>query len=76
MIGQVSHIFNVGHRIGLAITSSNFPRFSVNPNTGLPLTESTAWPVYRANQRVYVGARGCATAVNLPTVDMSEVPQA
>ncbi len=26
--------FNKGHRIGLHVSSSNFPRFEVNPNTG------------------------------------------
>ena len=76
MVGQVAHVFNVGHQIGLTITSSNFPRFSANPNTGLPLTESTAWPVHTAKQRVYMGAQGFATAVNLPTVDMGELPRA
>ena len=29
-----SIIFNQGHRIRLAISSSNYPRFDVNPNTG------------------------------------------
>lgn len=27
-------IFNRGHRIGLHVSSSNYPRFEVNPNTG------------------------------------------
>lgn len=27
-------IFNRGHRIGLQISSSNYPRFEINPNTG------------------------------------------
>lgn len=27
-------VFNKGHRIGLQISSSNYPRFEVNPNTG------------------------------------------
>jgi hypothetical protein len=29
-----SIIFNKGHRIRLALSSSNYPRFDVNPNTG------------------------------------------
>jgi hypothetical protein len=29
-----SIIFNTGHRIRLAVSSSNYPRFDVNPNTG------------------------------------------
>ena len=29
--------FKAGHRIRIDISSSNFPRFDVNPNTGVPL---------------------------------------
>lgn len=32
-----SNVFASGHRIRLDISSSNFPRFDVNPNTGAPL---------------------------------------
>jgi hypothetical protein len=32
-----SNVFTAGHRIRLDISSSNFPRFDVNPNTGEPL---------------------------------------
>ena len=32
-----SNVFKAGHRIRLDISSSNFPRFDVNPNTGEPL---------------------------------------
>ena len=32
-----SNFFKAGHRIRLDISSSNFPRFDVNPNTGEPL---------------------------------------
>lgn len=31
---STSWIFDRGHRIGLQVSSSNFPRFEVNPNTG------------------------------------------
>ncbi len=37
---STSMVFNKGHRIRIAITSSNYPRFDVNPNTGWP-----AWPM-------------------------------
>ena len=33
----ISNRFAKGHRIRLDISSSNFPRFDVNPNTGEPL---------------------------------------
>lgn len=32
-----SNLFQAGHRIRLDISSSNFPRFDVNPNSGEPL---------------------------------------
>ena len=32
-----SNLFKAGHRIRIDISSSNFPRFDVNPNTGEPL---------------------------------------
>lgn len=33
----VANLFASGHRIRLDVSSSNFPRFDVNPNTGEPL---------------------------------------
>ena len=35
----ISNLFARGHRIRLDISSSNFPRFDVNSNTGGPLGE-------------------------------------
>ncbi len=32
-----SNVFKKGHRIRLDTSSSNYPRFDVNPNTGDPL---------------------------------------
>ena len=37
---STSNIFNKGHRIRATITSSNYPRFDVNPGTGLPPTDA------------------------------------
>lgn len=34
-----SNVFKKGHRLRVEISSSNFPRFDVNPNTGEPLNE-------------------------------------
>ena len=34
-----SNVFKKGHRIRVDISSSNFPRFDVNPNTGEPLNQ-------------------------------------
>lgn len=35
-----SLLFAKGHRIRVDISSSNFPRFDVNPNTGEPLNQN------------------------------------
>jgi len=39
---STSIIFNQGHRIRATITSSNYPRFDVNPGTGEPWSDSGA----------------------------------
>ncbi len=33
-LGPIANLFAVGHRIRLDVSSSNFPKFDVNPNTG------------------------------------------
>ncbi len=33
-LGPISWIFNTNHKIGLQLSSSNFPRFEINPNNG------------------------------------------
>jgi predicted acyl esterase len=33
---STAYQFNVGHRIRIAVSSSNYPRFAANPNTGAP----------------------------------------
>ena len=38
-----SLVFARGHRIRLDISSSNFPRFDINPNTGEPLNANRRW---------------------------------
>lgn len=47
----IGNIFKAGHRIRLDISSSNFPRFDVNPNTSEPLGMSNRLQV--ADQTVY-----------------------
>jgi putative CocE/NonD family hydrolase len=38
-----SNLFKKGHRIRVDVSSSNFPRFDVNPNTGEPLNDNRRW---------------------------------
>ncbi|MBV9142226.1 MAG: CocE/NonD family hydrolase [Pseudonocardiales bacterium] len=44
-VWPTSNLFRVGHRIRLEISSSDFPQFDPNPNTGSWLGESTATQV-------------------------------
>jgi hypothetical protein len=39
--GVTSNVFRAGHRVRLEISSSNFPRFDRNPNTGRPIADET-----------------------------------
>jgi putative CocE/NonD family hydrolase len=38
-------VFQRRHKIRLDVSSSNFPRFDVNPNTGEPLNENRRWRI-------------------------------
>jgi hypothetical protein len=49
--GPASNAFLKGHRIRVEISSSNFPRFDRNPNTGTPIASETR--LLRASQTIY-----------------------
>ncbi len=49
---DLAHTFQPGHRLRLEITSSNFPRFDRNTNTGHELGADGAGDVLRADQRI------------------------
>lgn len=48
-----SNVFKRGHRIRVDVTSSNFPRWDRNPNTGHSLVEDTEKEFQIAEQRVF-----------------------
>jgi putative CocE/NonD family hydrolase len=50
-----SLVFQKGHRIRVDISSSNFPRFDVNPNTGEPLNNNRRVQV--ADNTIYLDAK-------------------
>jgi predicted acyl esterase len=58
-----------GHKIAVHVTSSNSPRFEVNPNNGAPPGDSSS-PARLANNTVY-HERGRASVVVLPVLDYS-----
>ena len=62
------NLFKAGHRIRLDISSSNFPRYDVNPNTGEP--EGRAMLRRIATNRVYVDAAR-PSHLDLPVVPLA-----
>ncbi len=60
-----ANVFKPGHRIRVDITSSNFPQFDRNPNTGLPLGSSAEVRV--ARQTIHHGGSQ-ASHIVLPVV--------
>jgi hypothetical protein len=53
--GVTGNVFQKGHRIRMEISSSNFPRFDRNPNTGELVAEATE--PRKASQTIYHDAR-------------------
>ncbi|EDQ84487.1 uncharacterized protein MONBRDRAFT_39252 [Monosiga brevicollis MX1] len=67
-----AYIFAKGHRLRLVVSSSNYPRFSANPNNGLPLDQSG--PILAANNTIYFGG-DTPSAVELPVVSAEQIPR-
>jgi predicted acyl esterase len=64
-MGNVSQLFRRGHRIRIEVSSSNFPAFDRNMNTGNPIGENGQGVV--AMQGVYHQS-GYASYIDLPLV--------
>jgi putative CocE/NonD family hydrolase len=64
-MGVTSHLFRRGHRLRVHVTSSDFPRFDRNMNTGNPIGEdATGIP---AQQTIFHCA-GLASCIDLPAI--------
>ncbi|MQG37389.1 MAG: CocE/NonD family hydrolase [SAR202 cluster bacterium] len=62
---NTSNNFNKGHRIRIEISSSNFPRYNRNLNSGNPIASDSNINI--ANQTVYHGSK-YPSYVNLPVI--------
>jgi len=51
--GETGNVFRAGHQLRVEISSSNFPKYDRNPNTGGPIAEETR--LLAARQRIYHG---------------------
>eukprot|EP01012_Entosiphon_sulcatum_P014989 TRINITY_DN20019_c0_g1_i1.p1 TRINITY_DN20019_c0_g1~~TRINITY_DN20019_c0_g1_i1.p1 ORF type:complete len:584 (+),score=89.60 TRINITY_DN20019_c0_g1_i1:25-1752(+) len=72
-VWSTCYIFNTGHRLRVVVSSSNSPRFSVNPNDGSPLYSPTARFLVAQNQ-VHFGAQ-FASRILLPVVPLEAIPE-
>lgn len=71
-IQHTAYIFEPGHALRVAISSSNSPRFLANPNNGLPIAADG--PNLVAENTVYMDA-GRPSYVTLPVVAVSALPR-
>ena len=63
---STAQTFEKGHRLGVHVTSSNYPRFAVNPNNGAPLDDLET-PAKIAENTVFFDAQR-PSAIVLPVV--------
>jgi uncharacterized protein len=56
-VGSTANLFKRGHRIRLEVSSSNFPMFDINPNTGQRVGEATLLGAKVATQVVFHAGR-------------------
>jgi putative CocE/NonD family hydrolase len=66
-LGATSNLFAAGHRIRVDVTSSSFPRFDRNPNTGNELGDDTRDSLRTARQTIFHDADR-PSHVTLPAV--------
>jgi hypothetical protein len=53
VVGSTAIVFKAGHRIRVEISSSNFPAFDRNSNSGKPLVETTPGDWFVATQTIF-----------------------
>jgi putative CocE/NonD family hydrolase len=69
-VGGTANVFRAGHRIRLDVSSSNFPRFDANTNTGGVIAEEGPdAPVPALNRVFHDGSR--PSRLVLPVVERS-----
>jgi putative CocE/NonD family hydrolase len=68
-VGVTGNVFRKGHRIRVEISSSNFPRFDRNPNTGHPFGLDTE---LRDARQTVLHSYGHASYIMLPVISGNE----
>lgn len=70
-VGNTSYVFNKGHAIRVAVSSSNYPRFSANFNNGKSVAEEGE-PVVASNTLWL--SNNITSYFTLPVVSLSQIP--
>ena len=66
---STSYIWNTGHKIRVAVSSSNYPRFSANPNTMDSICKNTTYSL--ANNTIYFDSDH-PSCIILPEINKKE----
>jgi hypothetical protein len=66
---STSYIWNAGHRIRIAISSSNYPRFLSNPNTKDSINDNTTYNI--ANNTIYLDSEH-PSCIILPEIKLGQ----
>lgn len=66
-VGVTANVFQPGHRLRVEVSSSNFPAFDRNPNTGGPFGEDEEFDLTPATQMVFHSAQ-YPSHLSLPVV--------
>jgi len=72
---STAYIVNKGHKVRISITSSNYPRFSRNPNNGELLVPGDSGPLVIAKNTIFVGGQ-YQSKLELPIVNIQELQAA
>ncbi len=70
---NTSFIFPKGHSIRVSVSSSNYPRFEANPNTGLPLYMEDGTKIIAKNTVYH--EKNYPSNIRLPIVQLSDLPK-
>jgi len=69
-----SYIWNIGHRLRISISSSNFPRFSNNPNNFASISNENNVNAVVATNTVYFSS-AYPSRITLPVVNINHLPE-
>ena len=72
---NTSYVFSPGHKISVAVSSSNAPRFEPNSNTGLPLSIDNVTNHYIETDNTLYHSAKYPSSFQLPTVEMEQLPK-